>query len=83
MIWLILRRVSVNTRVPLGSFQLYDLDKDGFISRHEMTIVVDAIYKMNANMVTLPEDEETVQKRVDKIFALMDKVGVCIPHTNV
>ena len=58
-----------------GAFQLYDIDNDGFITQDEMLRIVDAIYKMVGSMVKLPADEDTPQKRVDKIFALMDKVN--------
>ncbi len=57
------------------AFNLYDLNGDGFISRSEMLSIVESIYKMVGTMVTLPADEDTPAKRVDKIFAQMDKVG--------
>lgn len=39
-----------------------------------MIDIVDAIYSMVGNMIELPKDEDTPEKRVDKIFKQMDKV---------
>nr|CAH7766198.1 unnamed protein product [Callosobruchus chinensis] len=63
-----IRALSVTSR---GAFRLYDVDNDGFITRDEMYNIVDAIYQMVGQQPS--EDENTPQKRVDKIFDQMDK----------
>ncbi|TPX50259.1 hypothetical protein SeLEV6574_g01007 [Synchytrium endobioticum] len=57
------------------AFQLYDINRDGYITRDEMLSIVEAIYKMVGTMVQLPADEDTPEKRVQKIFDLFDTDG--------
>uniref|UniRef100_A0A0N5AAD0 Neuronal calcium sensor 1 n=1 Tax=Syphacia muris TaxID=451379 RepID=A0A0N5AAD0_9BILA len=54
------------------AFSLYDVDKDGYITKKEMIDIVDAIYSMIGNVVDLPKDEDTPEKRVAVIFSSMD-----------
>ena len=61
-----------------GSFQLYDSDHDGYITRQEMEVIVDSIHKMVGQMVEFPDEEDTPQKRVHKMFEDMDSVGKMI-----
>ncbi|GLV33867.1 Frequenin 2 [Carabus blaptoides fortunei] len=72
-----IRALSVTSRGNLDeklhwAFRLYDVDDDGFITRDEMYNIVDAIYQM-VGQQPQAEDENTPQKRVDKIFDQMDK----------
>ncbi|KAJ1550660.1 hypothetical protein HK096_005695, partial [Nowakowskiella sp. JEL0078] len=53
--------LSVNTRGR--AFKLYDIDKDGFITKKEMFTLIDSIYKMIGSTANLPMDEDTPQKR--------------------
>lgn len=48
-----------------------------------MEFVVDAIYKIVGHMVQFPEDVETPQKRVKKLFEAMDTVSTHDAPVNV
>ena len=53
------------------AFDLHDVDKDGYISRSECLKTMQALYKM-LGKIKLPEDEETPELKVQKLFEIMD-----------
>jgi Ca2+-binding EF-hand superfamily protein len=54
---------------------LYDLDKDGVISKDEMLLVLEALYKLLAHSATtFPEGEKSAECRLEILFLLMDTV---------
>ena len=59
----------------IGAFKLYDLDGDGTITRSEMLEIVKAIFSMVGNHAKFKEDDNTPEKRVDRIFEIMDTVS--------
>lgn len=54
------------------------MDSDGFITRTEMIDIIDAIYSMVGNLLDLPKDEDTPEKRANKIFQQMDMVHMAV-----
>ena len=49
-------------------FNLYDQDRDGFVSRSELAQMVTAIYDMMGAKTTPPIDQYTVDQHVNAIL---------------
>uniref|UniRef100_A0A7N5JQ28 Visinin-like n=1 Tax=Ailuropoda melanoleuca TaxID=9646 RepID=A0A7N5JQ28_AILME len=57
------------------AFSLFDVDRNGEISKNEVLEIIAAIFKMipPEEQKILPEDENTPQKRADKLWAYFNK----------
>ena len=61
-----------------GTFQLYDKDKSGSISRKEMEDIVSAIYSMVKSVECENEKKELIKIEVDAIFSSFDIVSLLL-----
>lgn len=70
------RRGTIDERLR-WVFNVYDKDSNGYISRHEMLVIVTAIFKMCRNIATLPRElycsEMTPEELVLQMHKKMDK----------
>ncbi|XP_029441132.1 visinin-like [Rhinatrema bivittatum] len=57
------------------AFSLFDVDRNGEVSKNEVLEIITAIFKMIPlqEQKQLPEDENTPQKRADKLWAYFKK----------
>lgn len=61
-----------------GAFELYDIDKDGKITKEEMTNIVQAIFDMVGDKNQRMSPNESPEQRVEMIFELMDEVRIVL-----
>jgi Ca2+-binding EF-hand superfamily protein len=63
----VLSRGTVDEKLR-WTFQLYDINRDGYISKEEMKDVVTAIYELMGNCAEPNLEEGIVNDRVERIF---------------
>uniref|UniRef100_A0AAQ4QBR1 Recoverin 2 n=1 Tax=Gasterosteus aculeatus aculeatus TaxID=481459 RepID=A0AAQ4QBR1_GASAC len=63
------------TRKLEWAFSLFDVDKNGYINKTEVTEICQAIFKLipKEEQSKLPEDENTPEKRANKLWAYFEK----------
>ncbi len=63
----VLSRGTVDEKLR-WTFNLYDINRDGYITKGEMKDVVTAVYELMGNCAEPNFEESIVNERVDKIF---------------
>ncbi|XP_074596692.1 calsenilin-like isoform X2 [Brevipalpus obovatus] len=53
-------------------FLLYDINRDGFITKNEMLIIARSVYNMLGDFARPMPDSLSIQDHVDKVFAQID-----------
>jgi len=63
------------TRKLEWAFSLFDVDKNGYITKSEVTEICAAIFKLIPKdaLPDLPDDENTAEKRADKLWTFFEK----------
>ncbi|XP_070493079.1 Kv channel-interacting protein 4-like [Chironomus tepperi] len=68
----ILSRGSLEEKL-CWTFQLYDINSDGHITREEMSDIVTAVYGLMGHPLEDKINEETIKERVESMFNKMDR----------
>ncbi|KAK5650171.1 hypothetical protein RI129_001200 [Pyrocoelia pectoralis] len=68
----VLSRGSLDEKIR-WAFNLYDINRDGCITREEMTDIVTAVYDLMGKVAEPCIDDDTVKEKVDMLFSKMDK----------
>ncbi|XP_061597474.1 recoverin-like [Cololabis saira] len=57
------------------AFSLFDVDKNGYLTKPEVTEICASIFKLipKDEVEDLPDDENTPQKRADKLWSIFEK----------
>uniref|UniRef100_A0AAV2MCF1 EF-hand domain-containing protein n=1 Tax=Knipowitschia caucasica TaxID=637954 RepID=A0AAV2MCF1_KNICA len=63
------------TRKLEWAFSLFDVDKNGYITKTEVTEICQAIFKLipKEEQCKLPDDENTPEKRANKLWSYFEK----------
>ncbi|XP_034456888.1 visinin-like [Hippoglossus hippoglossus] len=63
------------TRKLEWAFSLFDVDKNGYITKSEVKEICTAIFKLipKDELATLPNDENSAEKRADKLWKFFEK----------
>lgn len=59
------------------TFQLYDINSDGHITKEEMNDIVTAIYNLMGHPVEEKIDEDRIKTKVDRIFDVSIQASFC------
>ena len=66
----ILSRGSLEEKLR-WTFNLYDINGDGYITKEEMTDIVTAIYDLMGKLAEPCIDDDTVKDKVERIFLVI------------
>lgn len=56
------------------TFSLYDINGDGYITKEEMTEIVNAVYDLMGRIVDPSADDEVVREKVERLFQVSQKI---------
>lgn len=68
------------------TFQLYDINGDGFITREEMTDIAIAIYELMGRNPDVPSsgpDPDKIRNKVERVFTVSANWDLCNDESNV
>ena len=62
----------------LWTFNLYDLDHDGLITRQELSIIISSIYSIMGKYAQPTIDSLTIQTHVERVFQVQETPSLCV-----